>query len=226
LVLRLIGPGNDRRDRFVRHFQDVFVANVWRQIDLDIHDGRLQVRIDGTVAMDRDLPERNWPRNWNSSHILALGNEHTGRRPWLGEIAEARIIVGEQQDDLLRSEAMRIPAEFWSARYAPRLDSIIRLEISREYAVDYIVNLVCFMPLGFLLAARRQRGWPVLYAALLCGAASLGVELVQVFFARDTSVYDWLLNTGGGSAGAVIAGLLKKRHILSPGRQRAAGHSA
>lgn len=226
LVLRLIGHNDDRRHRYVTHVRDVFVTDEWRQIDLDIQDGRLQVRIDDTLVLDKNLAERNSPRNWNRSHLLALGNEHTGQRPWLGEIAEARIEVGERQDDLLRSGALRIPAEFWSARYAPRLDSIIRLEISREYSVDYIINLVCFLPLGFLLAARRQRGWPVLYAAALFGAASFGVEFVQVFFARDASIYDWILNTGGGSAGAVIAGVLKKRHIIVPGGQRLAAATA
>ena len=221
LVMRLIGPDNDRDTRLVAYIDDVFAANEWRQIDLDIDGGRLKVQVDEAVVLDRDLPLENSPRHWNSSHILVVGNENTGRRPWLGEIAEARIGIGETQHDILRSDEMSMPAEFWSARYAPRLDSIVRFSMGREYFADYVVNLVCFVPLGFLVAARRKRRWSILYAAVVCGAASLCVEFAQIFFSRDPSIYDWILNAGGGTVGAVIAGLLRQRRILAPGERLA-----
>ncbi len=211
LVLRLIGRGNDRGVRWSAWVKDVFAANEWRRIEIDIDTGRLQVRVNDNEVLDVTIPEQNSPRNWNSSHLLALGNEHMGRRPWLGEIAAARIKVGGENYEILKSTTMQMPQKFWSARYSPRLDSIIRFESERHYWSDYFANFICFVPIGFLLAARRKRGRPLLYATVICTAASLGVELSQIFFVRDPSLYDWIFNTGGGAAGAALACLLRQR---------------
>lgn len=84
---------------------------------------------------------------------------------------------------------------------------------------DAVQNLFGFMPLGFLLVLapggwRRPTWARVGLAALGCCALSLCIELVQVQFpARFSSLYDWGLNTVGGTAGALLGFWLARLKI-------------
>ena len=75
---------------------------------------------------------------------------------------------------------------------------------------DAVQNLFGFMPLGFLLVLapggwRRPTWARVSLGVLGCCAFSLCIELAQVQFpARFSSLYDWGLNTVGGTAGALL----------------------
>ncbi len=71
-------------------------------------------------------------------------------------------------------------------------------------ADDMIVNVLGFVPLGFLFAfwreqanrSRRRRS--CLFALLMGALISLGIEVAQAFIpARDSSMVDLLCNTGG-----------------------------
>jgi len=72
-----------------------------------------------------------------------------------------------------------------------------------------IVNVLGFVPLGFLFAVwleqttrwRRWRGYA--FAVLMGALISLGIEVTQAFIpARDSSMIDLLCNTGGTTIGA------------------------
>jgi hypothetical protein len=75
-------------------------------------------------------------------------------------------------------------------------------------ARDALLNLLGFVPLGFLLvAALPGRRRLLLAAAVLAGGlASLGIELAQTLMVeRNSSLLDLVLNTAGTAVGALLA---------------------
>lgn len=77
----------------------------------------------------------------------------------------------------------------------------------QEGAVDVILNVALFVPLGLMLGVLGMRHWR---AMLVGGGMSLAVELLQatVVTGRDPSLSDVLTNTLGTLLGAMIGGLL------------------
>ena len=94
------------------------------------------------------------------------------------------------------------PAEFLLARIPPPYWTWF----------DVLVNVAGYAPLGFLLSLGfwrhgwRRSGW--LWALLLGGALSLAMEFLQIFLPqRVSSNMDWLLNSIGTLAGALLVPL-------------------
>ena len=76
---------------------------------------------------------------------------------------------------------------------------------------DTAVNILGFLPFGFLLTAylrevaHYDRGRAVWVAVVLGGLASLGIELLQVYLpSRDSSLLDLLNNVLGSGLGALL----------------------
>jgi VanZ family protein len=72
-----------------------------------------------------------------------------------------------------------------------------------------IVNVLGFVPFGFLLSIWREQTnrssrWRSCLSAILVGALiSLGIEVAQAFIpARDSSMIDLICNTAGAFLGA------------------------
>ena len=66
-----------------------------------------------------------------------------------------------------------------------------------------IANVLLFVPLGFLAPVLwRQKWWQT---PLLALAATLGIELIQPFFARSFDVDDIFLNFAGGAIGLLLS---------------------
>ncbi len=81
---------------------------------------------------------------------------------------------------------------------------------------DLWLNVVGYLPLGWLLAARRRgvRAW--LAATIGCATLSFAMEAVQTFLpARVSSNVDWAMNTLGGALGAALAVWLVPRLRIS-----------
>jgi hypothetical protein len=83
------------------------------------------------------------------------------------------------------------------------------LEKRAPLTKDLIVNVLGFVPFGFLLSlwkeqTSRSGRWRSYLFAILAGALiSLGIEVAQAFIpARDSSMMDFLCNTGGTVVGA------------------------
>jgi len=109
-----------------------------------------------------------------------------------------------------------IPGRF-SLPYKPFLQSpITHFELSWDYAHDVIVNILGFVPLGFLLSlywkgirTRREALWS---ATLIGALLSLLIEILQGFIPqRDSGLTDVITN----SFGAAIGALLAQSHLFS-----------
>lgn len=209
LFVQLSDPNNLETGGLDFKIPGVFEPNTWRTVVVLITPESMEVRVDGRELQKESLSEENLLKRWDRSFQLAFGNEHIGRRPWLGEISEARLQTGGREYDLLRSPTLQLPNTFWNARFAPKLTSIMNTQLDPVLAIDYAANFLCFIPLGFLITVRKKTRWPVLLSVVYCALASLGVEIGQVFFNHCfPSIYDWILNTSGAMAGAILAGRL------------------
>jgi glycopeptide antibiotics resistance protein len=72
-------------------------------------------------------------------------------------------------------------------------------------AVNGLLNFVCFLPFGFLIARLPLEASPILAATLYCFMLSFSVETAQLFLVRRyPSVADLVLNTLGGAVGAIL----------------------
>jgi glycopeptide antibiotics resistance protein len=91
-------------------------------------------------------------------------------------------------------------------------------EFNRTLIQDIIINLVGFIPFGFVLTATliklggsfEKRG--VIIAAALCFSVSLLIEILQAWIpSRSSDGLDLLLNTIGALIGAAICNSLYLR---------------
>jgi hypothetical protein len=180
----------------------VFRQGDWADIEVILQKDRIEIKIDGRSMLLDDMPVENLFDTWRTWYVLYFGNELTGKRPWLGEIATATLQTDGKTIDLLDPSRVELNSTYWNARYAPSFVSMVTVGLKWELWLDYLLNFLGFIPLGFVLAARKGTRFGVLRAALYCGSASLGVEMLQIFFDNSfPSIYDWILNTGGASLG-------------------------
>jgi len=84
-------------------------------------------------------------------------------------------------------------------------------ELNRNYFIDMIVNIIGFIPLGFVLSATlieingTSKKPVVLITVALCFMISLSIEIVQAWFpSRSSSMLDLMSNTSGALIGAMI----------------------
>lgn len=93
-------------------------------------------------------------------------------------------------------------------RWDPTVNLIPFQDFSRSNLLGMILNVVMFMPLGFLLPVyfERYRQWARTLAAGFL--TSVTVELIQLFTFRATDVDDLLMNTLGAVVGFLAAKLI------------------
>ena len=103
------------------------------------------------------------------------------------------------------------PFEGW--RWPPGLGLADLLALPwPQYFIPFDIgsNLVGYLPLGLLLAWAMggpvyRVWWPMSAAVLAAAALSYGVEVAQHFLpGRHPSLLDWVLNTVGAAAGALL----------------------
>lgn len=145
---------------------------------------------------------------WSTRESLALGHE---------EGIAALYPVDEGGGNLIHNRAgsapdLMIPDKFYT-RHKTILEHSFRF--NRSGLHDIIVNVVGFIPFGFLVAAWLQHGWQtphrrsVLLAVMTGTLTSLLIELLQVYLpSRDSSLIDVISNAGGTTLGAIALGVL------------------
>jgi hypothetical protein len=206
LVVRLRTEQTDlnglREGEPLARVEDAFRAGRWVAIDLQIRPRALALAIDGQPALALGLPEAVLA-TWQSSLKLALGNETTCDRPWLGEIRSAVIEVAGEAVDYARSAEVEAPATCWVIGYPP-----VVVPFRLLFPEDIVRNVLMYVPLGCLLGLSiRRRSYRALAGGLLAVlAVSVALEGAQMLVAsRFTSVDDIVCNTIGGALGLGLA---------------------
>ncbi len=212
IILRLRTTQSD-----LNGIPEFFVTNVLEahrryEFELVIDNDRRDIFLDKALVDSMNLPE-NALANWNVSYHTALGNELTGDRPWRGQISRAEIEIDRQVIDLLSPAQLTISDTFW--RRVPDWQTVFGLPpIDSEFWGDVVTNFVCFVPVGFFLAAARSKPGSVRFAVMTSALLSIAIEVSQVFFFfRYPALTDWILNTLGAAGGALILRTIDARFL-------------
>jgi VanZ like family len=210
LVIRLRTPSTDANGRvgskeFAR-LPGVFATPEWVDIGVVIEPGRMRVKIDDEMELEQTLPPGAL-EGWDPSYRVALGNELTRNRPWLGEISRALVRTAGSTQNYALADDLDFPSILLLTNKFPKLVPF------RDFnATDAVANLVFYFPLGVLFglllgAGSGDRSWRrAVGAVLLVAAVSLSMETLQVLVPRRApSVDDLIFNTLGGALGVLLA---------------------
>lgn len=89
--------------------------------------------------------------------------------------------------------------------------SFVSMRLPRRMLwADFFINLSAYIPLGFFVSvalfSRTGRFWAFLASTLFCCLLSLSMESLQMYLpSRVASNLDWIANTAGGLAGALLS---------------------
>ena len=205
LNVRLRSTATSLNGRPSYYIANVFATSEWRDIHLVINRKSMRLTVDGKTAISKRFDEPPLAF-WDDGYRIAFGNELTGDRPWLGEINLAEVTVSGRKFDLLNATALVIPTRYWLGEATEPIFFIPELLALNQSGVkDIVLNLLGFVPFGYVLAnGRGQKRW-VLLAIGVAAAASLIVEVSQTWIAtRHSSLLDWICNTSGAWLGAVV----------------------
>ncbi len=202
LVLRIRTSATNANGLPEREIPGVFSDLRWLDLFVSISPGRLRVAVDGQTRLDEPLPEAPLAA-FETSYLLALGNELTGDRPWLGDVAQATVTTAEMRVDYVDPARLKLSPWLRRSHDVPWLVPFRKMNLG-----DNVVNVLGFVPfgalVGWLVLERRRRLplWTILPVVFL----SFGIEVVQLWIpARYPSVEDLLLNTLGGALGLLVA---------------------
>jgi len=181
------------------------------------------VRYMGRVMLGHE-PDENSP--WTGDilglavydHAITAGEieQHYGiwrsQRPWLLQSARALYPLDERSGNVVHNRAGPAPDLIIPANFKPLNLTVLAVPHPfRFHRIDTVVNVLGFMPLGFLLCAYLEDGKhysrkKAFVGAIILGAVtSLSIELLQVFLpSRDSSLLDVLNNIAGTTLGAFV----------------------
>jgi VanZ family protein len=173
-----------------------------RSIDLRVEPLKVMIYVDSVEMVIGPLESQSLD-TWDRGFRLAVGNELTNNRAWLGSIKVLRAGAPSYTVDYLVPHSLVLPERLW---HVPgRLTTVVENSPWTTNRDDAVLNVLGFVPLPLLLAATafpRTRGLIILFAAIL---VSLSMEIGQTLFAhRVPSLADLALNTVGAALGVLL----------------------
>jgi VanZ family protein len=215
LVLRLRTPGTSSNGTIdgkpVALVANVFKEPGWIRVGLLIKPGELQIAVDDGIRV-REVLSQAPLQDWDASFPMALGNELSGNRPWLGSIGRVIVRTGDITVDYTDPSALDRPATYWSVSNYPKLEPF--RDSSR---VDLVVNAFLYLPLGVLFGlCWLASGWRgAISAASLIAALSGTLEVAQLFISiRNPSIDDFVLNALGGTLGVLLGRWIARMFVF------------
>jgi hypothetical protein len=194
--------------------KNTFANSDWHQIDVRIRPGNIEIRVDGETPIIAAMPVQPL-EDWDPSFRIALGNELSGDNPWMGNIRKAVVRAGDRSFNYLVPGALRFP-EWFALKDYHAWKAVPFVDVQDIWAAvrDWTINLVGFVPFGWLVVMLR---WPrpgVLLAIALSAGVSSTIEVGQllVFADRFPSTQDIIMNTFGAALGAWLA----RRSLCQP----------
>lgn len=170
------------------------------------------VTINGKEAGFNPSLSLKWPENGSKTRLI-LGNGFNGRSPWTGNILSLELSpylnyelssLDDWQDiGFIKPENIQsLERDFLRIPHIRSLDTVTMIS-------DIFWNFFGFLPFGYLLMKRRKK---LLFVLLVSFLFSFSIEIVQIWLpGRDSSLLDLALNTLGGGAGALTAGVKKRK---------------
>jgi VanZ like family len=201
LVVRLRGLCRGFRAQAIAcpkqlQIRNVFATSAWVDIDLLVEPNRVMLQAGDQPPLEMRTAGRPL-RGWDAEHRLALGNDVSGLRPWLGELGRVTIETPLGLDNWLDPAKLELPNSFWLLDRQPKL--LPFYHVSTE---DVIVNLLLYVPLAVLIAGcfRTFGTAQLLSTSFAILIISSMFEFAQLFVeTRNFSVTDIFLNSVGGT---------------------------
>jgi hypothetical protein len=215
LLVWLRRPGSDSNGNPPYTLDGVLRPRGWNSVDLTLQPDSLRVDVGGRTRLIAHFPADS-ARDWSPGQI-ALGNEVHGGNPWLGAIRLAEVRTPGYAVNYVRPGALSIPESYL---YLP--DHIEPFPPqNREQWLLAFLDLLSFIPVGFLIAWARRPPLSPVSATLLSAALALLLGAGKfLFHARHTSVANLLMQVAGAWLGAWLASRLARtrtrRHLAQP----------
>lgn len=176
----------------------------WNSVDLMLQHDELRIVANGRLRLAEQLPAHSTSL-WGGGEI-ALGGEVHGGGPWQGSIRQAEVRTTGYAVDYVRPGALSIPKNYL---YLPDHIEPFPPTNSEQWLLA-LVDLLSFIPVGFLIVlARRPPVHPVPAALLGAVLALLLAAGKFLFHARHTSV----ANVGMEALGALLGAWLAWRMV-------------
>jgi hypothetical protein len=216
LLVWLRRPGSDANGGPPFDVGEVFQPRRLTSVNMMLRDGDLRVEVDGRTRLSEQLPADSL-RGWSHGRI-ALGDEVHGGGPWRGHINLAQVRTPGFTVDYVRPGELSIPASYL---YLPD-----HVEPFPPGEVDWLtafLDLLSFVPLGFLFVLARTPPTRPVPAALLVAASAVALAAGKfLFHGRHTGVLNLVLEIIGGLLGVLLARWLA--HMQIAGRSTARPH--
>ena len=164
----------------------------------------------GLEIVDRDLTAAEILQHydsWSKNFGAQLAGTDGTRALYVFNEGEGRVV----HNQIASEPDLRIP-EHYFVLHKKFLEPFWKeFRPNWVFAKDVILNVVAFVPLGFLLCAYfssvRALNRPRLVAIILGGAVSLTIEILQAYLpTRESGTLDIITNTTGTAAGAILCG--------------------
>lgn len=218
---RRTNPGGDPRDD---HYARLAVGTGPVELVLEGDAERLALLADGRILVAAPVVP---PQHRTLRGTLVAGAVAPGRAPWRGRLHEAALYADSADAGALgppqvaydfravRGRAVKAqPASAPTMRAPDQVSAVLRgwLDVPtvEPGAPDWLgrdvaINLLGFVPFGWLVARGRARPWLLALAAGF--ATSLFIETIQLWIpGRSSSAVDLACNALGSLVGGVLAG--------------------
>lgn len=207
LAVYLRRPGSDINGDPAFVIPGALRPDRWNSVSVRVHQGELRIDVAGRTRLAARLPA-GFARLWGPGQI-ALGDEVHGGGPWPGQIRLARVTTAGHSVDYVRPGQLAIPSSFL---YLP--DHIEPFPpMNRNQWLYAALDLLSFVPFGFLVALAARRPRRVVLAGLLTVllAVALGAGKF-LFYGRHTAAINIAGQLAGGLLGAWLAAAMGRWH--------------
>jgi hypothetical protein len=203
LVVYLRRPGSDVNGGPPFIIGRILGPKQWTSVTVMLQAGDLRIDVDGRSRLTAHLPPDS-TRIWSQGQI-ALGDEVHGGKPWQGQIRRAQVSTSGYTVDYVRPGRLAIPQSYL---YHP--DHILPFPpLNRGEWLDAFLDMLSFIPLGFLIVLARRPPVRPVSATLIAAAFALLLSAGKFLFdGRHTSLADFVLQVAGGLLGALLASRL------------------
>lgn len=190
----------------------VFNDNAWKKISLKFTGKGLTVKIGGHLMLNQPLSAAPFS-TWSPEYGLAIGNEFTFDRPWLGDIRRAEITTRHYHVDFLEPGMLKAPETYFFPTWKQRQTGLsYKQHFSPRLSQDWIVNFLGFIPFGLIFVLLFQPRLSAPLIIIIGMGLSASIETVQLFLPwRHPSLHDWILNSIGTALGVWGGLALRKR---------------
>jgi hypothetical protein len=184
----------------------------WTSVAVLLRPHTIRIAVHGRTRLAERLPVGSL-RGWGAGQI-ALGDEVHGGGPWQGEIRLAEVRTPGRTVNYVRPGALSIPRTYL---YLPDHIEPFPPTNLGQWLLAF-VDLLSFIPLGFLIVLARRPPMRPVSATVLAAALALALAAGKfLFHARHTSVVNVIAQAVGALLGAWLAGRLAQARRGAPG---------